>query len=55
MTQFWMSVVWDEQLQQLGAQLCEAEAQLKTLRGSLKIMPPIMQVTKEADMKVLQK
>ena len=54
MTRFWMRVVQDDQLKQLGVQLHEAEAQLTTMRGSLRMMPPIVQVTKEIQLKELQ-
>ena len=42
MTQYWISVVQDEQIQKLCTQLNELEAQLTMLRGSLKMMPPIV-------------
>ena len=54
MTQFWMRVVQDNQLKQIGVQLHEAEAQLTTMRGSLRMMPPIVQVTKAVQLKELQ-
>ena len=42
MTQFWMSMVQNKQLQQLGMQLSEAEVLLRELTGSLNMIPPIM-------------
>ena len=41
-THFWMRVVHDKQLQQIDAQLHEAEAYLASMRESLKIMPPVV-------------
>ena len=49
-----MSVFQDEQLQQLGTQLHEAEVQLMTMQASLKMMPPIVQVIKVVELKALQ-
>ena len=41
-THFWMHVIHDEKLQQLDAQLHEAEAQLASMWESLKIMPLVV-------------
>ena len=53
-TQFWGSVVQDEKLEQINTQLEEAEEQLDTLSTLLRTMPPVVQVTKEVDLKKLQ-
>ena len=53
-TQFWISVVQDEQLQKLSTQLHEAKAQLIEMRVSLKKMPLIVKVTKAVELKALQ-
>ena len=45
-TQFWGSVVQNEQLEKLNKQLGEGKAQLATLRTSLRIMPPVVHVKK---------
>ena len=45
-TQFWGSLVQDEQLHQLKVQLGEVEVQLEALRGLLKMIPPLAQLTK---------
>ena len=41
-------------MEKLTTQLQEAEGQLETLRTSLKVMPPIVQIMKEARLKELQ-
>ena len=53
-TKFWRILVQDEQLHQLAVQLAEEEVQLTALRRSLKMMPPLAQVTKETEIKELQ-
>ena len=53
-THFWGSVVQDEQLEQLTMQLQESVGQLATLRTLLKEMSPIIQITKEVELKELQ-
>ena len=40
-TQFWGSLVQDEQLHQLDLRLPEVEAQVRKLRELLKMMPPL--------------
>ena len=45
-TQFWMSVVQDEQLQQLSTELHEVEAQLTEMQESMKMMPLVVDVSK---------
>ena len=41
-TQFWGSVIKDEQLDQLSKQAWEADAQLTTLMVTLRTMPPMI-------------
>ena len=53
-TQFWGSVVQDEQLEQLNTQMQEEEGQLATLKTSLRALPPVVQITKSAQLKELQ-
>ena len=53
-TNFWMSVVQDEKLQQLGMQLHEEEAQLKMMWASIKSIPPMVQISKATELKALQ-
>ena len=49
-----MSMVQDEQLQQLGVQLSVIEVYLNSMKGSLSTFPPIVQVTKGTYLKELQ-
>ena len=44
-TQFWQSIVQDEQLDQLTVQVQEEEGQLKTLNSIVKAMPLMVQIT----------
>ena len=53
-TQCWKSIVQDEQLDQLTAQVHEAEGQLTTLKTSLKAMPLMVQITQATKLKDLQ-
>ena len=52
-THFWQSVVQDEQLDQLTAQVQEAEGQLATLKTSLRAMPLMVQITWAKELKEL--
>ena len=51
--QFCGSVVQDEQLEQLTTQLQEVEGQLETLKTLLRALPPVVQITKFAELKEL--
>ena len=53
-TQFWGSVIQDEQLDQLTKQLQEAETQLETLKTVLRKMPQIVSIKQFAELKELQ-
>ena len=52
-TQFWKSIVQDEQLDQLTVQVQEVEDQLTTLKTSLKAMPLMVQITRATELKDL--
>ena len=51
---FWGSLVHDKQLHQLDVQLTKVEVKLIELRGSIKMMPPLAQVTKKNELKEVQ-
>ena len=53
-TQFWGSVIQDEQLEQLTKKLQEAENQLEMLKTTLKTMPPLVSITWSAELKEIQ-
>ena len=53
-TQFWQSIVQDEQLDHLPTQVQEAEVQLTTLKTSLRAMPLMVQITLAEELKDLQ-
>ena len=53
MTQFWGSVIQDEQLEQLTKQSQESEEQLETLKMALRTMPPIVHITQSMELKDL--
>ena len=52
--QFWKSLILDEKLDQLTAQVQEVEVHLTTLKTSLKAMLLMVQITLAADLKDLQ-
>ena len=45
MTQFWKSVIQDDQLEKLAKQVQETEAQLTTLKTSLHTIPLMVSIT----------
>ena len=53
-TQFWQSVVQDDQLEQLSKQVREFEVQLTTLKTSLHTIPLMVQITHSEELKDLQ-
>ena len=44
-TQFWGSIVQDEKLEQLTTQSQKAKGQLAKLKTSLRVIPPVVQIT----------
>ena len=54
MTQFWQSIVQDEQLDQFTKHVQEAEGQLTSLKTSLRALPLMVQITWSEELKDLQ-
>ena len=53
-TQFWGSVIHDEQLEKLTIHLQEVKNQLETLKTTLRTMPPLVSITRSIEINELQ-